>query len=213
MIGEQIKIVSVNCQGLRDKTKRLDVWNYLSRLDPNILCLQDTHLTKQDENDLSLMTDSKCLLSGTSTNSCRVVIILRNNFNYQIIDTKSDNEGNLVYADLNINSITFRLINIYAPNNDTPSFFRSIDDLITENNLDHLVICGDFNLVLDPNKDCYNYININNPKSRFYFLDVIRLHNLVDSFRHFHPETRRYTWRRKNPIKQARLFHCFKLFP
>ena len=83
MIGEQIKIVSVNCQGLRNKTKRLDVWNYLSRLDPNILCLQDTHLTKQDENDLSLMMDSKCLLSGTRTNSCGVVIILRNNFNYQ----------------------------------------------------------------------------------------------------------------------------------
>ena len=155
MIGEQIKIVSVNCQGLRDKTKRLDVWNYLSRLDPNILCLQDTHLSKQDENDLSLMTDSKCLLSGTRTNSRGVVIILRNNFKYQIIDTKLDNEGNLVYADLNINSITFRLINIYAPNNDTLSFFRSIDDLITENNLDDLVICGDFNLVLDPNKDCY----------------------------------------------------------
>ena len=85
MIGEQIKIVSVNCQGLRDKTKRLDVWNYLSRLDPNILCLQDTHLTKQDENDLSLMTKSKCLLSGTRTNSCRVVIILRNNFNIKLL--------------------------------------------------------------------------------------------------------------------------------
>ena len=30
-------------------------------------------------------------------------------------------------------------------------------------------------------------------------------HNLVDAFRFFHPDIKRYTWRRQNPIKQARL--------
>ena len=61
-----------------------------------------------------------------------------------------DDEGNYIYADLDICSVTFRLINIYAPNNDTPSFFHNIDKLIVENNLDHSVIGGDFNLVLNP---------------------------------------------------------------
>ena len=29
--------------------------------------------------------------------------------------------------------------------------------------------------------------------------------NLIDVYRTLHPDTHRYTWRRKNPLKQARL--------
>ena len=75
MSGEQIKLVSANCQGLRDKSKRYDVWNYFLNLNPNIVCLQDTHLTKQDENELSIITESRCFLSGLRTNSRGVAII------------------------------------------------------------------------------------------------------------------------------------------
>ena len=53
--------------------------------------------------------------------------------------------------------------------------------------------------------DCSNYLNINNPKSRQVLLETINSHSLIDVFRYFYPHTRRYTWRRKNPIKQARL--------
>ena len=75
MFGEELKLISANCQGLRDKSKRLDVWNYFLNVNPNIVCLQDTHLTKQDENDLSIMAESRCFLSGMRTNSRGVAII------------------------------------------------------------------------------------------------------------------------------------------
>ena len=149
MIGEQIKIVSANCRGLRDN-KRLDVCNYLLKLNPNILFLMDTHLTKPDENDLNLITNCKCLLSGARTNFRGVAILIQNNFNYKIINVTSDDEGNYIYVDSEICSVTFRLINIYTPSNDTPSFFHNIDNLLVGNNWDHSVICGDFNLVLNP---------------------------------------------------------------
>jgi exonuclease III len=32
---------------------------------------------------------------------------------------------------------------------------------------------------------------------------------LIDTFRHFKPDEKRYTWRKHNPIKQARLDYCF----
>ena len=54
IVDEQLKILSANCQGLRDCTKRLDVLNYFLQLNLNIICLQDTHLTADDENLLKL---------------------------------------------------------------------------------------------------------------------------------------------------------------
>ena len=68
-----------------------------------------------------------------------------------------------------------------------------------------LLICGDFNLVLDPNKDSYNYSNVTNPHARTKVLQIMSELDLIDIFRELNPEKRRFTWRRKNPIKQARL--------
>lgn len=34
---------------------------------------------------------------------------------------------------------------------------------------------------------------------------MIKENNLYDAFRELHPSLKRYTWRRKNPLKQARL--------
>ena len=42
-----LKIVSVNCQGLGDFKKRKDVFQYYRKLGCNILCLQDTHFIWQ----------------------------------------------------------------------------------------------------------------------------------------------------------------------
>ena len=61
------------------------------------------------------------------------------------------------------------------------------------------------NLVLDPLLDFDHYKHINNPKSRYLLLEIMNSFNLRDTFRLFHPLVRRYTWRRKNPVRQARL--------
>ena len=63
-IGNTLKVLSVNCQGLRDRKKRTDVLNYLKESGAGIICLQDTHLT---ENDLPLtktIWNNDCYLHG-----------------------------------------------------------------------------------------------------------------------------------------------------
>ena len=81
--------------------------------------------------------------------------------------------------------------------------------VVGSNNLtignDLFIICGDFNLTLNPDLDCFNYKHINNPKARDFLSNVIEENNLFDTFRELHPSQRRYTWRRKNPLKQSRL--------
>ena len=67
------------------------------------------------------------------------------------------------------------------------------------------MIYWDFNPVLNPTVDTYNDMNINNPRSRKYILEMIELYNLRDTYWALHPLVCRYTWRQKHPIKQAHL--------
>ena len=85
-------------------------------------------------------------------------------------------DGNLLYADINTGSLSMRIMNIYAPNLDTP-FLQNINSLIQENTMDHLVLCEDFNLVLNPEIDSSNYVGMNNPKSRNTLLETFSIHN------------------------------------
>ena len=203
LLGNQVKVLSANCQGLRDKPKRRDVINYFKDLKPSILCLQGTHLTIKEENNLRMLADFECIISGKYTNSRGVAILFNNNFEYKIIHKEIDNDGNYVMVDLDVSSVSLRLINIYAPNIDSPAFFQSIQKLIEESQQDHLIVCGDFNLVLNPELDSFNYVNINNPRSRQCVLEMLQIHNVKDAFRYLHPTMKRYSWRRKNPIKHA----------
>ena len=79
----------------------------------------------------------------------------------------------------------------------------SIDcfDVIDDFNNSNVVVVGDYNLVIDTNKD----LHINNPRARDKVLELIDTYDLVDIFRELHPEDRMYTWRKPNPVKQAQL--------
>ena len=50
--------------------------------------------------------------------------------------------------------------------------------------------CGDFNLVLDPNKDIYNYLKINNPNARKSVIEIVNDLDLIDIYRYLHPHVK-----------------------
>ena len=70
---------------------------------------------------------------------------------------------------------------------------------------DHVIICGDFNLVLNPSLDCHNYTNINNLQARSKVMEMMNSLDLIDSFRYLNNNVKRFSWRKKSPLKQARL--------
>ena len=76
---------------------------------------------------------------------------------------------------------------------------------VQDNCMENIIITGDLNIVLDPKLDSSNYININNSKNREGFLNLNVDYGLIDCFRCLYPNVKKYTWRRKSPIKQARL--------
>ena len=126
------------------------------------------------------------------------------NLEYSVIRSLANDDGNLI-LDLAFKDLSLQIINAYAPNIDTPEFFRKLERHIETAETDYTILCGDLNITLNPNLDCDNYKRINNPSARNKLLAIMELQNLSDIFRKLNPDKKRFTWRRKNPLKQARL--------
>ena len=201
----ELKILSVNCQGLGSIEKRLDVFNYIKAKQCDIYCLQDVHSTPSTENFIESQWGSHCLFSSYSSNSRGVAMLFGKSIDYHVHSHKSDPNGNYLLVDLTVDNNRFTLVSLYGPNNDCPMFFESLFAEAYALNNTSVIFCGDFNIVQDPNLDYFNYKNINNAKSRLKLTELKHQYNMIDPFRDLYPDMKRYTWRRKNPLKQARL--------
>ena len=94
----------------------------------------------------------KALFSGCSSSKARVCILFNNNFNLQIHKVFSDPNGRFIICDIVAESKRLTVANIYAPNEDDPNFFHSFFDHLSSFRGEEIII-GDFNLVLDVEKD------------------------------------------------------------
>ena len=131
--------------------------------------------------------------------------MFKNNFEFSVKKKKGDSDGNYLLLELAIEDKHILICCVYGPNNDTPTFYMKLQEHIDDFQTDNIIICGDFNLVLNPDIDYYNYKNVNNPNARQKVIELIEDNDYVDVYRQSHPDTLRYTWRKKNPLKQSRL--------
>lgn len=200
-----IKISSTNVRGMHDFQKRRDLLHHLRQKKFQIYCLQDTHFTENLEPYICAEWGGQILFSSNTSNSRGVCILFNNDFEYKILKDKHDINGNFIALDLEIEGKRVTLINIYGPNEDSPTFYMKIVDIIEEFENDTCIICGDFNLVQNQELDTHNYIHINNPRAKEFVLNMKEDYNLVDPFRELNDEMKRYTWRKPTPLKQARL--------
>ena len=204
-MDDQIKITSLNCQGLGNNDKRKDVLNFLRQKKYSIYCLQDTHFTERAENYIRAQWGYECFFSSFTSQSRGVAILFNNNFEYKLNKIKKDQQGNKLLLDVNISGRRLLLANIYGPNRDKPNFYEQLRQDIADFNIDQVIIVGDFNLVLDQEKDTFNYLHMNNPRAREKVFDLCTELNLIDIWRELNLEKSQFTWKTKNGLKQARL--------
>ena len=89
------------------------------------------------------------------SNQRSVAILLSNNFEYEISNTKKDDFGNLLGVDIEIEGKTITLINIYGSNNHTPLFYNKVSESIEYFNNQSIILTGDYNLVQNQIWDIY----------------------------------------------------------
>lgn len=179
----------------------MDVFEFYRKKGYSILCLQDTHFITESEPIIESQWGYQCIFNSYKSNARGVCILFNNNFEFHIHNIKKDGEGNFLAVDLTIEETRVTLVNIYGPNSDQPGFYENIRNIFLELDNEYFILCGDFNLVLNPDIDTYNYKYINNPKAREKLLEIMDDLQIVDYYRVLNPGKKIYTWRKKNTFK------------
>ena len=107
-----------------------------------------------------------CYFSSFKSNSRGVAILFDKNFEYKVHSCISDPNGNYLILDVTIDNNRITLATVYGPNHDDVSFYQNIAKTIEEIGNEHIIWCGDFNLVIDPTMDYCNYKTVNNKNAR-----------------------------------------------
>ena len=106
---------------------------------------------------------------------------------------------------MQINGTNYILINVYLPNTETEQvkFFKDFSAVLKKENItinDNLIIGGDWNLVKDNVLDkSGGLVNLKQRAiaAQSELMSSLELH---DIWRIKNPNTKRYTWRQKNPF-------------
>jgi exodeoxyribonuclease-3 len=205
---KRIKFISWNVNGLRAVIKK-DFFTLFRQMDADIFSIQET---KIQENQ---MTDEMKNIEGYASYWAHATVkkgysgvgtysrIKPTRVNTALGVSKLDQEGRIIELDFD----DFILFNVYFPNGQMSderlqykldfyeTFFEYTDSYRKQGR--SLIITGDYNTA-------HNEIDLKNPKpnentSGFLrierdWLDRIVQNGYVDTFRHFFPETVKYSW-------------------
>lgn len=202
-----MNIISWNVNGIRAIVKK-DFFESISRLDPDILCLQETKAQDQEvEKALSQLNTyhnhfnsaDKKGYSGTALLSKTKPIACTDDMNV----VEHDSEGRVQCAEYP----DFYLVNVYVPNSgqqlDRLDYRKKWDaDFLSYlKNLEKtkpVIVCGDLNVAhtsIDLKNDKANY----NKTAGYTQTEIDGMDNFikagfVDSFRYLHPDEVAYTY-------------------
>lgn len=203
-----MRLVSWNVNGIRAVIKK-DFYDSLARMAPDVLCLQETKA--QDDQVVEALTEldpnyqvfsnsaEKKGYSGTAI----ITRIKPLNVTADMGLAEHDTEGRVLCAEFE----TFYLVTVYTPNSGSElkrldyrqSWDKDFADYLKAlEQTKPVVVCGDLNVAhqdIDLARPKQNY-----NKSAGYMQAEIdgfdRLVDLgfVDTYRHFHPDTAKYSW-------------------
>ena len=117
----------MNVHGIGNYVKRKQIFRYLHEKEIDVAFLQETHATKSCHRRWQNEWDGKILYSDQNSSSRGVAILFNDRKNkLKIYKVDRDEEGHLLYAQLELNELKYHLINVYAPNDDDVQFFVTL---------------------------------------------------------------------------------------
>ena len=195
-----LKIGSFNVRGLKDPEKHLHTFRFLREQQFDIVFLQETHTTQEQEHLWYSQWSGRIAFSHGTANSKGAAVLFKCKPEMTFIEFKDKVPGRLHMAKIRIETDTLLLVNVYAPNENSPQFYTQMKEAIEQEieNTTGLIIGGNFNLVLDIEKDKIGK-KVTNEKAQQVLIGIINHFDLYDTWRFHHAEERGFTWRRKKP--------------
>ena len=141
------------------------------------------------------------------------IIIMYNKDRISIKNFEVVIDGQMIKFQVKHNSNQFNVVAIYAPpERDDPNFLLEAKSALDSMPGDNGLIIGDFNSTKDPDMDRIGYQTDNHRKSRVILTTWEDTEELIDTFRHIHPEAKSFTFRTKCLNKKSRLDYAFSPF-
>ena len=207
----KLNVISCNVRGLANKVKRIKVYRYLHDHDVDIACLQETHCTKNKQHFWTKEWGGKAIYSQGESNARGVSILFKPGLEIENLKQEKDSMGRVITAGFNIHDISYRIVNVYAPNEPhelNPEFFASLLDSIQLYTEDHVIMTGDFNQVLDNDLDRKGGKKENLMKSAEMINEFLEQSEWNDVWRVLN-KSFQFTWKRNNPLIMRRLDYFF----
>ena len=189
----KLTFASLNSRGLGDQLKRKKMFKLAKEMKAEMIFFQETHCTKDKEKIWRNEWGNDCVFSNGDSASRGVAIMFRNKMSKLIKEIRRDIEGRFIIMKLEIEGYTYCVCNLYAPNEDRHDFFENIFDIIREMDCIHVIIGGDFNVVLDPKLD-RNTEMVYHKRCHQTIKDFMDAENLSDVWRNEHPDKKHFTW-------------------
>ena len=196
-------ITSLNVRGLRDNTKRREMFTWLRA--KHLCMLQEAHCTVNTNSMWSAEWGYQAIFSNYKSNKAGVCILFNNNFNLQIEKVFIDPQGSFIICNIKTNETSLTLANIYAPNKDNPAFFLDLFDHLADFTGEDIILGGDYNLVLDLDKDKRGGLSKTHENSVKIVQEFSDKLDSVDIWRVLHPDSNSFMWRQRHPRIQCRL--------
>lgn len=105
-----------------------------------------------------------------------------------------DAEGRYVMVVGTIAGLKITILNVYAPNEDYPHFFKKLAHLIADNGEGILLMGGDLNCVMSNRLDRLPTSSRRQNRMSKSLLNMMKELGLVDAWRHLHPNERDFTF-------------------
>ena len=204
--ASSLKISSYNANSIGKNPKRQQVLHYLKNKKQDIYVILDTRFDKSIETSIKNNWGGEVIFGSKDSQSRGVAIFFRRGLPFEILNKYNDETGNILSVTFKYDSKNILLAGIYGPNTDSPEFYeQKCFPLIDKYDPDFSMLCGDWNLTLNQSLDNHNYMHINNPRAKDAVISNMEKYNLRDIWRDLNPETKTYTWTKREPMKMARL--------
>ena len=206
-----------NCRGLRDNKKRYDYFSWLKSKPIGIYFLQETHChLRKDKTKWGRewSPNQKDSYWSLGTNRSKGVAILFHpklreiGIDIDISDVLLDSNGRYIKLILKTGNCIFRVMNIYAPNNerDRVNFFLKLHDILKDNISDaENINGGDWNCVMDSESDRLNCLT-SQDVGQIDLKYLSEVYDLEDIWRRRNPDKNEYTWQGRGKMSRIDMF-------
>ncbi len=201
-----LNIMSQNVHGLNNCIKR-KILQQLKKEKGNILFLQETQRNTRSWAGFFLLSPPPFFLL------IQVIKEMSSYYNkrsyFQKMNSIVDKGGRFVLVVGRIESIEITLTNIYYPPDEGTEFMNQITDLIVTQGKGIIIICGDFNLILNPNLASTTGAKHKSEKSAYILRRACRELGMIHVWRTLRPRIKDYTYYSNRHSTYIRLDYFF----